>query len=72
METVELRCKNFWCKAIFNIKEEELVGHNSICKKCNSFDTECSGGIESSTKDYEGTRLDGTPHTHKTTITNWK
>lgn len=69
---IEMRCKNFWCKAIFNIKEEESEGHTSICNKCKSFDTECSGGIEQSTKEYEGSRFDKTPHQLKITVTNWK
>ena len=32
------------------------------CPKCKSFNSELSGGITWKTKEYEGSRFDGTPH----------
>lgn len=44
----------------------------TTCPKCNSFATELSGGIEWKTKDYEGSRFDGTPHEMRYRVTNYK
>lgn len=44
----------------------------STCPKCKSFNTELSGGVEWSDKEYEGSRFDGTPHQMKYKVTNYK
>jgi hypothetical protein len=43
----------------------------SVCKKCKSFDTELSGGVEWKDKEYEGDIWDG-PHQIKYKVTNFK
>lgn len=63
-------CKNPWCKATFEYKEEDMVvvaGDSKRvppqqCKKCKSFATDLSTGVEWKEKKYEGSRDDGQPH----------
>ena len=45
-------CKNPWCKGHF---EAKLINgeYPKVCDKCRSFDTELSGGVSWSTKEYE-------------------
>ena len=43
-----------------------------VCPKCKSFDTELSGGVNWTDKEYEGSRFDGTPHQLKYKVTNYK
>jgi len=51
-------CSNPWCKAQFRYEGEKP----KVCKKCQSFDTELSGGVTWTDKKYEGPRFDGKPH----------
>lgn len=51
-------CKNPWCKATFQYREEEQPNQ---CYKCQSFE-QMSGGITWTEKKYEGSRFDGMPH----------
>lgn len=55
-------CKNFWCKAQYNIKYYEGDDYSKECPKCVDFDTILSGGIESGEKHYDGPRQDGMAH----------
>jgi hypothetical protein len=62
MEEIDKRrtvCRNPWCKATFEYKSEETP---MTCPKCNSFDTELSGGVTWTDRNYEGPRFDGMPH----------
>jgi Zn finger protein HypA/HybF involved in hydrogenase expression len=54
-------CSNFWCKAHFSFNKSEKEDPKQ-CPKCRSFETELSGGITTSEKKYEGSRIDNTPH----------
>ena len=71
-------CKSPWCKAHFEYFETEIkvVDGNEVvpptCPKCRSFDTELSGGVTWTDKEYEGSRFDGRPHEIKYKITNFK
>jgi len=52
-------CKNPWCKGTFIYVGEDIPNH---CPKCQSFDSELSGGITWVDKTYEGSRFDGQSH----------
>lgn len=70
-------CNNPWCKAHFFYGKEDIViveekeVHPKKCKKCQSFDTELSGGVTWEDKEYEGDRIDG-PHQIRYRVTNYK
>jgi hypothetical protein len=78
MEELKNVCKNPWCKATFVYKESDMVDIDgkmmppTVCSKCKSFDTELSGGVSWSTKEYDGSRFDGMPHQIKYKVTNYK
>lgn len=59
---VSRTCFNFWCKAPYRVKKENLkenMGYYGQCPKCRSFSNELSGGVENNgTKEYEGERTD--------------
>ena len=42
------------------------------CSKCRSFDTNLSGGVTWTDKEYEGSRFDGMPHEIRYKVTNFK
>ncbi len=71
-------CRSPWCKAHFEYTEKDIlmVDENKVfpttCPKCKSFDSELSGGITWSDKEYEGSRFDGTPHEIKYKVTNFR
>jgi len=71
-------CKSPWCKAHFEYFENEIIvvdGNGVVpttCPKCRSFDTELSGGVTWTDKEYEGSRFDGTPHQIRYKVTNFK
>ncbi len=71
-------CKSPWCKATFFYHETEMVDVDGKmtppknCPKCRSFDTELSGGVTWTDKEYEGSRFDGTPHEIRYKVTNFK
>lgn len=71
-------CKSPWCKATFQYYESEMVEVNGemqppkTCLKCRSFDTNLSGGVTWTDKEYEGSRFDGTPHEIRYKVTNFK
>jgi len=70
-------CSNPWCKATFDYVPslESKDSHEDAplqCPKCRSFDTELSGGVTWNTRQYEGSRLDGTPHPIRYRITNYR
>jgi hypothetical protein len=71
-------CNNPWCKATFSYHEHEMIEVDGVkkapkvCSKCRSFDSEMSGGVTWSDKEYEGSRFDGTPHQIKYKVTNFK
>jgi len=52
-------CKNPWCKATFEYKEDKRP---DVCPKCKSFDSELSGGVSWNERKYDGPRMDGLPH----------
>lgn len=60
-------CKNPWCKAHYQY-EESVQTPPSICYKCQSFESELSGGVSWSEKKYEGSRFDGQPHPIKVNV----
>jgi hypothetical protein len=57
---------------IDNLLDETEKIPPRVCPKCKSFDTELSGGVNWSDKEYEGSRFDGTPHQLKYKVTNYK
>ena len=77
MEIDKTVCKNPWCKATFGYMENEMIlleGSDTKfppqqCRKCRSFDTQLSGGIEWKDKEYEGSRYDGMSHQVRYKIT---
>lgn len=77
MEQLKAVCKNPWCKGTFTINESDIKMdgdkkiYPTVCKKCKSFDTELSGGVEWKDKEYEGDLWDG-PHQIKYKVTNFK
>lgn len=70
-ETLKTVCNNPWCKATFIYTEndcKEIDGEKikpKVCKKCQSFNNELSGGVTWENKVYEGDRFDNTPHEFK-------
>lgn len=54
-------CSNPWCKGIFDYSIDDNVDIPEVCPKCQSFDSELSGGVTWKEKQYEGSRWDG-PH----------
>ena len=74
MEELKTICKNPWCKGTFYYVESDMIDCNppTQCKKCKSFCNELSAGVEWKTKEYEGSRNDGTPHEIKYRVTNFK
>lgn len=71
-------CQNPWCKATFQFSEAEATEENGVrlpprqCHKCVSFGSELSGGVTWTTKEYEGSRFDGTPHQIRYKVTNFR
>jgi len=71
-------CSNPWCKATFSFEEEYLPivdgvrQHPKQCPKCSSFDSQLSGGVTWTNKEYEGSRFDGMPHQIKYRVTNFR
>jgi len=78
MESRTAICRNPWCKATFSYLEREMADIDGVmsppmkCQKCQSFDSELSGGVTWSDKVYEGSRLDGTPHQIRYKVTNFR
>jgi predicted CopG family antitoxin len=64
-KNIKLICKNFWCKAHFEVLDElynEDKETYSVCKKCRSFDKQLSGGVTNNgVREYEGSRYDPDP-----------
>lgn len=58
-------CKNPWCKAHFEFDGQEQP---NVCWKCQSFDSDLSGGITWTEKKYEGPRFDNLPHETKINV----
>ena len=52
-------CSNPWCKGMFFYSGEEVPRE---CPKCNSFNTQLSGGVSWTTKQYTEPRNDGKAH----------
>lgn len=52
-------CSMPWCRAPFKYRGDVSP---SMCGKCQSFDTELSGGVTWTEKNYEGSRMDGNAH----------
>ncbi len=71
-------CQNPWCKAQFYYTESEMIEIEGEmtppkqCRKCISFNTELSDGVEWNDKQYEGPRWDNRPHEIKYRVTNYK
>ena len=71
-------CCNPWCKAQFSYTERDYIKVDGelrepkTCRKCKSFDTELSGGVEWTDKTYEGPRVDNQPHEIRYKVTNFK
>jgi hypothetical protein len=71
-------CKSPWCKAHFEYFEAEVSIVDGVevrpmtCPKCRSFDTELSGGVTWTDKEYEGSRFDGKPHEIRYKVTNFR
>lgn len=78
METYRAICKSPWCKASFQYTENDIIVSGderiapSTCPKCKSFDSELSGGVTWTDKEYEGSRFDGTPHQIRYKVTNFR
>jgi hypothetical protein len=78
MEKFLAVCKSPWCKAHFEYTQNDIliVDENELapttCPKCKSFDSELSGGVTWTDKEYEGSRFDGTPHEIKYKVTNFR
>ena len=67
-------CSNPWCKALFNM-DENLASDplaNKTCPKCESFNSELSGGVEWKEKKYDEPISYNEPHQIKYKITNYK
>jgi hypothetical protein len=78
MENRSMVCSSPWCKATFVYNENDMIEVNGVkqepktCPKCKSFDSELSGGVTWTDKEYEGSRFDGTPHQIRYKVTNFK
>ena len=78
MEKLISVCKSPWCKAHFEYFEAEMTEVDGAryppksCPKCKSFDSEMSGGVTWTDKEYEGSRFDGMPHEIKYKVTNFR
>jgi len=78
MEQLKSVCSNPWCKATFVYSEKDMIKTENVsippkqCNKCISFDTELSGGVDWTDQNYEGSRIDNTPHQIKYRVTNFK
>ena len=59
MEEKKSICKNPWCKATFIYTDDESPDE---CWKCQSCNSELSGGVSWTDKSYEGSRFDGQSH----------
>lgn len=72
-------CKNPWCKGTFFYEEHEMVQISedeksppSQCKKCRSFNTELSGGVEWKDKEYPNEDLYRGYHKISYKVTNFR
>jgi hypothetical protein len=78
MEQLMGICKSPWCKGTFFYTEDEMTEIDGVkvpphtCRKCRSFDTQLSGGVEWKDREYEGSRLDGMAHPIKYKVTNYR
>jgi hypothetical protein len=79
MEIFNSICQNPWCKGQYSYTENDFVKTEDgleppkQCKKCKSFATELSGGVEWKDKTYEGDRWDNNrPHQITYKVTNYK
>ena len=78
MEQQKKICSNPWCKGTFFFTEQDFVEVDgellppTQCKKCLSFSNELSGGVEWVDKKYEGSRDDGTSHSFRYKVTNFR
>ena len=78
MENNSAICGSPWCKGTFFYFENEITEIDGVkaapksCPKCRSFDTELSGGVTWTDKEYEGSRFDGMPHEIRYKVTNFK
>lgn len=68
MEENKSICRNPWCKATYIYTGETPPG---VCNKCNSFDTELSGGVSWATKVYSEPRNDGAYHEVSISVKNF-
>lgn len=72
-ETLELVCRNSWCKARFFIKESLLPKYTSgVCDKCNDLNHNMSGGVTWEDHKYDGVRFDGMAHPIHIKVNNYK
>lgn len=72
-------CKNAWCKGTFYYTESEMTtsedGSKSPppqCKKCRSFNSELSGGVEWKDKEYPNEDLYNGWHKISYKVTNFR
>lgn len=65
MENIKLVCSNPWCKSHFEFPINEGEKYPTECSKCKSFDTQMSNGVSWETREYEGSRMDGMPHSFR-------
>lgn len=78
MENKTAICGSPWCKATFVYHDIDMVEVDGVrsapkmCPKCKSFDSELSGGVTWTDKEYEGSRFDGTPHQIRYKVTNFR
>jgi len=61
-------CTNPWCKATYTYIGDKAPG---VCNKCESFDTQLSGGVSWVTKIYNEPRNDGKFHEISMKIKNF-
>lgn len=72
-ETLELVCRNVWCKARFFIKESVISNYSSgVCDKCKDLDQNMSGGVSWEDHKYDGSRFDGRAHPIHIKVNNYK
>lgn len=77
-EILKTVCQNPWCKSTFCYTEEDMTEIDGVkippkmCKMCQSFDTELSGGITWSDKKYDGDLDDKLPHQIIYKVTNYR
>jgi len=78
MENLSTVCRNPWCKATFFYTENDMIDEGEskvppqVCKKCNSFNSELSGGVEWIDREYPKDYPNMRYHQIKYKVTNYR